>query len=219
MCTAPTTSSTLDIAPLRRRRRIARRILTALRVLLAIEFAGAGLMKLAAAEPMIVLFDDIGAGQWLRYVVGTLELAGAVGLVLPRLAGLAALGLAALMTGALVTHVAVLDGLPVVEAVFLLGRKPRFKAAGEPHPWLWSWSCAFLSPGRPRVTLPRGASDQAKEPRPATTAPHPPSRELPRWQEIVPERSRPAFGIATAIARQGGSGGLNRLRRQDIPRS
>ncbi len=120
MRTATATSSSLDVARLTRRRRIARRALAVLRVLLAIEFAGAGLMKLAAAEPMVVLFADIGAGQWLRYVVGALELAGAVGLVLPRLAGLAALGLAALMTGALVTHVAVLDGLPVGEAVFLI---------------------------------------------------------------------------------------------------
>ena len=135
MSTATTTSSSLDVAPLTRRRRIARRALTALRVLLAIEFAGAGLMKLAGAEPMVLLFSDIGAGQWLRYVVGVLELAGAVGLLVPRLAGLAALGLAALMTGALVTQVAVLDGLPVIEAVFLVAsaaivytRRPEVRA-------------------------------------------------------------------------------------------
>lgn len=82
MSTATTTSSSTNVAPLTRRRRIARRALTALRVLLAIEFAGAGLMKLAGVEPMVTLFTDIGAGQWLRYVVGVLELAGAVGFLL-----------------------------------------------------------------------------------------------------------------------------------------
>jgi uncharacterized membrane protein YphA (DoxX/SURF4 family) len=134
MSTPTTTSSSLDVAPLTRRHRIARHALTALRVLLAVEFAGAGLMKLAGAEPMVI-FSDIGVSQWLRYVVGVLELAGAVGLLVPRLAGLAALGLAALMTGALVTQVAVLDGLPVIEAVFLIAsaaiaytRRPEIRA-------------------------------------------------------------------------------------------
>jgi len=49
-----------------------------------------------------------------------LEIAGAVGLLAPRLNGLAALGLTALMTGALVTQAAVLGGTPVIEVVFLI---------------------------------------------------------------------------------------------------
>lgn len=63
-------------APSSRRRRIGERVLTALRVLLAIQFAAGGLLKLGGAEPMVTLFADIGAGQWLRHVVGALELAG-----------------------------------------------------------------------------------------------------------------------------------------------
>jgi succinate dehydrogenase/fumarate reductase cytochrome b subunit len=69
---------------------------------------------------MVTLFADIGAGQWLRYVVGVLEIAGAVGLLIPLLTGLAAAGLAALMTGALVTRVIVLDGSPIIELLFLI---------------------------------------------------------------------------------------------------
>jgi hypothetical protein len=45
-----TSSSSLDVAPLTRRRRVRQHALTALRVLLAIEFAGGGLMKLGGAE-------------------------------------------------------------------------------------------------------------------------------------------------------------------------
>jgi uncharacterized membrane protein YphA (DoxX/SURF4 family) len=45
-----TSSSSLDVAPLTRRRRVPQHALTALRVLLAIEFAGGGLMKLGGAE-------------------------------------------------------------------------------------------------------------------------------------------------------------------------
>jgi putative oxidoreductase len=108
-----------QVAARRRPRRAARYALAALRILLAVEFAGAGLMKLGGVESMVALFADIGAGQWFRYVVGALELAGAVGLLVPRLAGVAALGLTGLMTGALVTHAVVLGGAPVIEAVFL----------------------------------------------------------------------------------------------------
>ena len=49
-------------------------------------------------------FDEIGFGQWLRYLTGTLELAGAVGLLVPFLSGLAALGLVGVMVGAVGTE-------------------------------------------------------------------------------------------------------------------
>ena len=53
-------------------------------------------------------FGLIGAGQWLRYFVGTAELAGAIGLLTPWLAGLAAAGLAADMAGASIINATVL---------------------------------------------------------------------------------------------------------------
>ena len=107
-------------APSARRGRIGERALTALRVLLAIQFAVGGLMKLGGAQPMVTLFADVGAGQWLRYVVGVLELAGAIGLLIPALVGAAAAGLSALMTGALIIRAAVLGGSPVLEVLFLV---------------------------------------------------------------------------------------------------
>lgn len=119
--TSTTTNGSLDGAAVPRRRRIGRYALLALRVLLAVEFAGAGLMKLAGVEQMVTMFDDIGAGQWLRVVVGVLEVAGGVGLLVPGVAGLAAAGLAVLMAGAFLTHATVLEGVPVIEAVFLAG--------------------------------------------------------------------------------------------------
>lgn len=80
-----------------------------LRIGLALVFAGAGFSKVAGDPAMLQLFDDIGAGQGLRHLVGALELAGAVGLLIPRLCGLAAIGLALLMVGASVVNVVVLD--------------------------------------------------------------------------------------------------------------
>lgn len=106
--------------------------------LLAVFFVlGAALPKLAGEAGMVELFDDIGVGQWFRYVVGGLELAGGVGLLVPRLAGVAALGLAGVMAGAVVTQTVAL-GTPamVVLPLTLLaaalvvawGRWPRTKA-------------------------------------------------------------------------------------------
>lgn len=89
-------------------------------VLLAFQFAGAGLFKLSGAPEMVDMFATIGVGQWFRYVVGTLELAGAVGLLIPRLAGLAALGLAGLMLGAIATNLLILDASPWLPIGLLL---------------------------------------------------------------------------------------------------
>ena len=91
-----------------------------LRIALALVFAGAGFSKLAGDPAMLQLFDDIGAGQGLRYVVGGLELAGAVGLLVPRLCGLAAAGLALLMVGATVTNIAVLGVSPAFTLLLLV---------------------------------------------------------------------------------------------------
>ncbi|GAB3809961.1 DoxX family protein [Kribbella italica] len=90
-----------------------------LRLVLTAEFAAAGIMKLAGNEQMVAMFGELGTGQWLRYAVGVLEIAGALGLLIPRLCGLAALGLAALMTGAALTNAFVLDVSPAVPLAML----------------------------------------------------------------------------------------------------
>jgi uncharacterized membrane protein YphA (DoxX/SURF4 family) len=87
---------------------------------LAFQFAGAGFLKLTGAPEMVELFADIGAGQWLRYAVGVLEVAGTVGLLVPPLSGLAALGLAALMGGAAVTNQFVIGESPWLPIILLL---------------------------------------------------------------------------------------------------
>jgi uncharacterized membrane protein len=66
--------------------------------------------------------------------VGALEVAGAVGLLAPRLSGLAALGLAGLMVGAAATNLFVIGespwlpiGLLLVSALVARGRWSRTK--------------------------------------------------------------------------------------------
>jgi hypothetical protein len=57
-------------------------------------------------------FDKIGFGQWLRYVTGVLEIAGGLGLLVPRLCGLAALGVVGVMVGAVATELVILGDPP-----------------------------------------------------------------------------------------------------------
>lgn len=124
-----------DIAATRRPRTggVANVALWVLQVVLAFQFADGGLLKLNGSPEMVDLFARIGAGQWLRYGVGTVEVAGAVGLLIPRLSGLAALGLAALMAGATATNLVVIDespwlalGLLLVSALIAWARRSRW---------------------------------------------------------------------------------------------
>ena len=90
-----------------------------LQAALAFQFAAGGLFKLIGDPAMVDMFATIGAGQWFRYLVGTLEVAGAVGLLVPRLAGLAAIGLAGVMLGATFTNVFILHANPALPLVLL----------------------------------------------------------------------------------------------------
>src|SRR6267154_2774947 len=67
-------------------------------------FLMVGFLKLSGNPQLVGLFQAIGLGQWFRYLTGTLEVAGAILLLVPRISGLAALMLAGVMTGAVVTH-------------------------------------------------------------------------------------------------------------------
>jgi putative oxidoreductase len=108
--------------PVRRPRasRVARVSLWAARVLLSAQFVAGGVLKLTASPQMVAMFDDIGAGQWLRLLVGVCEVAGGIGVLVPRLFRLAAAGLVGLMIGAAVTNVVALQVSPVLPLVLLV---------------------------------------------------------------------------------------------------
>lgn len=93
--------------------------LIAARVLLSGQFIVGGVLKLTGDPQMVAMFDDIGAGQWLRLLVGICELAGGIGLLLPRLVRVAAVALAGLLVGAALTNVVALQTSPVVPLVLL----------------------------------------------------------------------------------------------------
>ena len=112
---ATTTATTAPTSPARRRVRTA--ATWAAQVVLAGQFAAGGLLKLSGDPQMVDMFATIGAGQWLRLLVGVLEVAAAAGLLVPRLARPAAAGLVALMVGAVTTNVVVLGASPVLPLV------------------------------------------------------------------------------------------------------
>ena len=90
-----------------------------LSVLAALAFLAAGATKLGGAAAMVGVFDKVGLGQWFRYFTGTLEVAGAIGLLISRYAFYAAILLALVMVGAIIAHITVLGSPPAAPIVLL----------------------------------------------------------------------------------------------------
>src|SRR6266478_5246976 len=63
-------------------------------------FLMVGFLKLSGNPQLVGLFEAIGIGQWFRYLTGSLEVVGAILLLVPRTGGLGALMLAGMMAGA-----------------------------------------------------------------------------------------------------------------------
>jgi uncharacterized membrane protein YphA (DoxX/SURF4 family) len=114
--TGRVTAARLAIREARPRRRTST-LLWAGQIPLAVAFVFFGLAKLTGGQ--VQEFADIGAGQWLAYVAGAAELAGAIGLLTPWLAGLAAAGLAAEMAGATIINATVLHNTTYASLVWV----------------------------------------------------------------------------------------------------
>jgi uncharacterized membrane protein YphA (DoxX/SURF4 family) len=101
------------------RGRLATAGLWILQIAVAALFLSAGAAKLTGDPMMVQLFAAIGAGQWFRYVTGTIEVIGAILLLVPRLALFGALAIAVTMVGAIITHLFVVGGNPLLPVVLL----------------------------------------------------------------------------------------------------
>jgi hypothetical protein len=118
--------------------RVTNRVLWGIQILVGLFFIVASAAPKFFGEAYAVeTFTQIGAGQWFRYLVAVLELAGGIGLLTTRLAAPAALGLMGLMIGAAFTQAVVLDApamiltpaiLFVVLAVIAWGRRAQLTA-------------------------------------------------------------------------------------------
>jgi uncharacterized membrane protein YphA (DoxX/SURF4 family) len=90
-----------------------------LKLAVALAFGAAAFLKLSGDAKMVTEFGAIGFGQWFRYLTGTLELLGAVLLLVPRTAFFGALLLLGICAGALVAQLTVIHGDLI--HVFVLG--------------------------------------------------------------------------------------------------
>jgi putative oxidoreductase len=110
-----------------------------LQVPLALVFLVASYRKLTGDAVPVETFAQLGLGEWFRYFTGVLELLGGIGLLVPRVASLAAVGLAGIMIGAVLTHLFVIGGSAVLALVFLialLAIPPMRIAARSTHPMM-----------------------------------------------------------------------------------
>ncbi|MCD7059743.1 DoxX family protein [Pelagibacterium sp. HS1C4-1] len=85
----------------------------------AIVFLAAGGAKLVNAPAMVDLFEQIGIGQWFRYLTGLLEITGAVLILIPRQAFRGALLLASIMACAVLAHLFLIGGSALPALILL----------------------------------------------------------------------------------------------------
>jgi putative oxidoreductase len=99
--------------PRARRRRRQLIALECMELLLAGVFFLVGGAKLIGRHDMIELFRSIGVGQWLRYVTGVFEVAGAAFMVVPLASGASAVALGIIMISATLIELLVLRRPPI----------------------------------------------------------------------------------------------------------
>jgi uncharacterized membrane protein YphA (DoxX/SURF4 family) len=113
-------------------------------IFLAALYLVAGISKLAGVPTWVERFQAWGYTDMFRVLVALAEIAGAIVLLIPRVASIGAVGLALVMLGAIFTHLfhgsAVVAILPLVLVMLLayVGRerlpRPDNKPHWQPHP-------------------------------------------------------------------------------------
>jgi putative oxidoreductase len=98
-------------------------------VLGAVLFFIAGLAKISGDAQVIQTFAAVGIGQWFGYVMGFIEIASAILLLIPALSGIIALLLVPTMIGVTLAHLfvggnpALPIGILFISTIVALGRK------------------------------------------------------------------------------------------------
>ncbi|WP_030974755.1 DoxX family protein [Streptomyces sp. NRRL S-1824] len=95
-------------------------VLTVARVVLALFFAFSAFAKLIAHESAIETFDRMGWSHGAMYLIGALEMAGAVALLVPLLAGVTATAFVGLLAGASIVQLTLLDPVNAIMPALLI---------------------------------------------------------------------------------------------------
>ncbi|MES9522148.1 DoxX family protein [Streptomyces capoamus] len=118
---SPTTSTASAGPRTGGRGRAARIALRTLQVLLALFYGiASALPKLIAHPTAVESFDRIGWGSGAMYIIGVLELAGGMALLIPLLQSVAAIALSALMVGAFIVQLTAFDGQNAATPLILM---------------------------------------------------------------------------------------------------
>ncbi len=90
-------------------------------VLLAVVMISAGLAKLTSVDAMVRMFQEIGLGQWLRVLVGALEVVAGVLMFSTVYSAIGATIILMTMAGAILVHLFLIGGnaLPALVIGFL----------------------------------------------------------------------------------------------------
>ncbi|WP_392669683.1 DoxX family protein [Streptomyces sp. LN785] len=94
--------------------------LTVARVALALFFGFSASAKLIAHESAVEAFDRMGWSHGAMYVIGALEMLGAIALLVPLLAGVAAMAFVGLLAGASVVQLTLLDPIDAIMPALLI---------------------------------------------------------------------------------------------------
>jgi uncharacterized membrane protein YphA (DoxX/SURF4 family) len=81
-----------------------------LQIILAMIFLTVGMAKISGVQSSVDLFQRVGMGQWLRYLVGMAEVACSVLLLFGPYASFAAGVLMIVMAGAVMSHLWLIGG-------------------------------------------------------------------------------------------------------------
>jgi putative oxidoreductase len=79
-------------------------------VLLAVVMISVGLAKLTSVDSMVRMFQEIGIGQWLRVVVGAVEVLAGVLMFSNVYSAMGATLILMTMAGAILTHLFIIGG-------------------------------------------------------------------------------------------------------------
>ena len=93
-------------------------------VVLGMPLLALGCAKLAGMAEFREMFNSLALPGWFNYFIGACEVLGAIGLFVPRVRRLAAVGIGTIMLGALYYHVRftpLVQGIPALVFLMLAG--------------------------------------------------------------------------------------------------
>ncbi len=117
------------------------RVVWLLQIALAGVFLNAAYRKFTGHAVPIETFQALGMDPGFRYITGCLEFAGGVGLLIRSFSGLAALGLAIVMVGAIGTHLffvpdSILPASLLLFALLLVAAARKEETLAQRSRWL-----------------------------------------------------------------------------------